>query len=87
MNGKQARVSRKAPDRPVVKVVQEDMWAFNVINAHVSTAQQELERALAARNSHMKLLELKYNAEFDATTGALLSKDGKAPEKVDSTKE
>lgn len=54
-----------------IVITQQELWAFNVLNNHVSNAEQELQRALAARGSFISLLETKYDAKFDAGSGEL----------------
>jgi len=64
----------------MIELKQEDIWAFNIINTSTKNAQDELNRILAARDSFIKMLEQKYNADFDAQTGQF---NKKKVEKVD----
>lgn len=50
-------------------LAQEEIWTFNILNASAVTAQAELQRVVAARNNYVKLMEGKYNTNFDAATG------------------
>ena len=50
-------------------ITQEELWALNVLTATTSNAQAELQRMIAARQAHVKLLEGKYNAIFNEQTG------------------
>jgi len=58
----------------MINITNAELWAFNVLNNTVNNAQAELQRAIASRNAYVKLLEDKYNAEFDPESGQLKSK-------------
>lgn len=49
----------------MIQLTQEEIWAFNVLNSSAQNAQAELQRAIAARDAYIKLLENKYEATFD----------------------
>jgi len=60
-------------------ITQEELWALNVLTAAATNAQAELQRLVAARQSHIKLLEDKYRATFNEQTGQFIPKPkGKA---------
>ena len=52
-----------------IMISQEELWAFNTLINSVRVDNEELQRAIAARDSYIKLLEEKYHATFDTTTG------------------
>ncbi len=54
-----------------IKITDGEMWAFNGLNALATNAQAELQRTLQARQAYVELLEAKYNAGFNPTTGEL----------------
>lgn len=58
----------------MIELTNSEIWAFNVLSSSVQNAQQELQRAIAARDAYIKLLENKYEAEFDMSTGQLKPK-------------
>jgi len=68
----------------MIKPAQEELWAFNIINAQVTNVQAELGRCVSARDSYIKLLETKYDAVFNADKGQLepKPKDSKTEEKL-----
>lgn len=53
----------------MIQLIQEEIWTFNILNVTAQNAQAELQRVVAARVSYIKLLESKYSATFDETTG------------------
>lgn len=55
----------------MIKLTQEEIWASNILNSQVNTAQAELRRTMAARDAFIGLLEVKYNAVFDYNTSTL----------------
>lgn len=59
----------------MIKLDDAEAWAFNVLNSTCNNNQAELNRALAARNAYIQLLESKYKAVFDAETGQLKPKE------------
>lgn len=55
----------------MIQLTQEEIWASTILNNTVLNTQAELQRAMAARDAYIKLLENKYNAVFDMETGQL----------------
>lgn len=55
----------------MIQITEAEGWAFNVLNGAAQNAQAELNRTIAARASFIQLLETKYNATFNSTTGQL----------------
>ena len=53
----------------MIQITQEELWGFNVLDGQVRNAMAEVKRLQAARDSYIKLLELKYNAVYDPKTG------------------
>ena len=53
----------------MVNLTQEEIWAFNIINTTVSNVQAELQRQASAQQAFIELLEIKYVAKFNPTTG------------------
>ena len=45
-------------------LTEEEKWAFNIIGTAIQSANEELKRVVAARESYIKLLEDKYSAVF-----------------------
>jgi len=62
----------------MINITNAELWAFNVLNNTVNGAQAELQRAIASRDAYVKLLENKYNAEFDPKSGQFKSKGKEA---------
>ena len=58
----------------MVKISQEEMWAFNILDGQVRSNMTEAQRAQDARDSYIKLLELKYNAVFNPKKGTFKEK-------------
>ena len=67
-------VKAKLPKR-AIKATQEEGWASNVLNSAVKSANEELRRAIAARDSYLALLEFKYDATFDRQSGEFMPKE------------
>lgn len=61
----------------MIQPTQEEIWAFNILNANTQKVQEELQRCIAAQQSYIKLLEKKYKAVFNPQTGTLESKKEK----------
>ena len=53
----------------MVQLKQEEIDAFNIIAQRAQQAQQALNASLAAQKAFIGLLELKYNAIYDAPSG------------------
>ena len=68
-------------DKTVVAMLQEELWALNVLTNSAQNAQNELQRTIAARQAYIKLLEDKYKATFDQTTGQFIEKAEQPKEK------
>lgn len=58
----------------MVKLTEQELWAFNLLNSSATNTQAELNRMVAARDAFVKLLEIKYDATFDPSTGRLETK-------------
>lgn len=58
-----------------------ELWALAELSNSVKLAQKELEMKMCAKDATVKLLEGKYNARFNPTTGEFLPKDGAKDEK------
>ncbi len=65
-----------------IKLTNEEVWLISSINTNVQSAQQELQRLMAARASLTQLLENKYNAVFNPKTGLLEPKPKEKSKKV-----
>lgn len=76
---KQKRREGKA-NQPIQPTEQE-IYAFNVLNGTCANAQAELNRTIEARQAYIELMETKYQATFDAATGAFLPSKEEEPEK------
>ena len=50
----------------------EEIYAFNVLNGTCANNQAELNRAVQGRDAYISLMETKYEAKFDPTTGTLI---------------
>lgn len=50
-------------------ISQEELWAFNLLNGNIQNIQAELNRVIAARQAFISLLEQKYQAKFNSSTG------------------
>ena len=64
-----------------IQISQEELWGFNVLDGQVRNTMAEVQRLQDARDSYIKLLELKYEAVFDSKTGTLEPKPKKSKEK------
>ncbi len=64
-----------------IQISQEELWGLNILNTQINNVQAELKRSMAARDSFVKLLEVKYDAVFNLKTGALEPKTEKPKEK------
>ena len=88
MSEKAAKAIRRAAKKAVkdarVQISQEEVWAGNSLNNAIQNAKMELTRCIAARDSFMALLEIKYQAKFDFNTGTLTAIE---KPKVDEPKE
>lgn len=62
-----------------IKITKEEAWASNSLNIAIKETQAELQRAVAARDAFIALLENKYNAVFNTTTGRLEPKPKEEP--------
>ena len=58
----------------MINITNEEQWALNVLNGTLNAAHQELQRAIAAKQAYIKLLESKYSAEYDPATDTLMPK-------------
>lgn len=65
----------------MVNITNAELWAFNVLNNTINNAQGELQRAIASRDAYIKLLEDKYNAEFDPKSGQFKPKEKEGKKK------
>lgn len=62
----------------MIQISQEELWAFNILDAQIANVESELRKDIAARDSYIKLLELKYDATLDPKSGSLIkNKKGK----------
>lgn len=59
----------------MIKITDEELLAFNILNNTVGATEQELQRQIVARAAYIKLLENKYDAVFDAASGQLRPKE------------
>ena len=59
----------------MVKLTQEEIWASNILKNQIESNKAELQRTLAAQDAFIKLLEQKYNATFNPTSGLLEPKE------------
>lgn len=59
----------------MITLKHEEVYAFNILEGSAKNTQAELQRVIAARDSYISLLELKYNATFDPKTGQLNPKE------------
>ena len=50
-------------------ITPEETWALQVLTNSVNAANAELQRQVAGRRATIELLEKKYNARFDDSTG------------------
>jgi len=55
----------------MIQLTQEEVWAFNILEVNAQNAKAELQRAVAARDSFIRLLEGKYDAVFNPNTGQM----------------
>ncbi|MBA7634579.1 hypothetical protein ES703_42168 [subsurface metagenome] len=62
-----------------IKITKEEAWASNSLNIAIKETQAELQRAVAARDAFMALLENKYNAKFNPATSRLEPKPKEEP--------
>ena len=62
-----------------IKITKEEAWASNSLNIAIKETQAELQRAVAARDAFMALLENKYNAKLNLATGRLEPKPKEEP--------
>lgn len=58
-----------------IEITQGEMWGFNGLNTLINNSKAEMQAALGARQAYVELLETKYNAVFDPTTGKLKPKE------------
>lgn len=70
----------------MIKITQEELYAWNELNNAIQLGQEELQRRVAARDAYLALLEGKYNAKFDPQSGKLIPKDGHKDEQISKTK-
>lgn len=54
-----------------IKITQEEVWGFNILDGQVRSNMIETQRSQAARDAFIKLLERKYKAIFNQETGTL----------------
>ena len=54
-----------------IRITKEEAWASNTLNREIQDLKDALQRAAAARDAFMALLEAKYNARFNPDTGRL----------------
>lgn len=67
----------------MIPMTNAELWAFNVLNNTINSAQDELQRAIASRDAYVKLIEAKYNAKFNLEAGEFMPKeDDKLKEKA-----
>lgn len=59
----------------MVNITNAEQWALNVLGNAINLAQDELQRALAAKEAYIKLLESKYDAEFGPESGEFKPKE------------
>jgi len=64
-------------EEKTINIIQEEAWAFNIIQSNLTNAQAEMQRLIAARDAFIKLLETKYDLKFDPIRGELVSKEKK----------
>jgi len=66
-----------------IKLTEGEVIALNTMGENIQNAQAVLGRLNVAQQAQIKLLEIKYNAEFNPTTGKL---EPKREEKVEEKK-
>lgn len=54
-----------------IKITKEEAWASNTLNREIKELKEAIQRAVAARDAYMALLETKYNAKVNQNTGRL----------------
>ena len=54
-----------------INITQDEVHAFNILEANAKYLNDEFQKTIAARDSYIKLLEYKYKATFDSSTGKL----------------
>ena len=59
----------------MIRLTQEELWAFNILNGTVANQQAEVNRSIAARQAFIGALEIKYNATFDPASGQFKPKE------------
>lgn len=55
-------------------ITQEESWALSILTTTAINAQAELQRVISARDAYIKLLEKKYKAIFNPTSGEFKEK-------------
>lgn len=53
----------------MIKITDAEQWAFNTLENSLRTITEGVSRAIEGHKAYIKLLEDKYHAEFDPTTG------------------
>lgn len=59
----------------MIELAEAELWAFDTLNTSVLNVQRDLQKAIAARDAYLKLLESKYDAVFNPDSGALEPKE------------
>jgi len=54
-----------------IDLTKEEVATVNILNGHIQSVQNELQKSIAAQADYIKLLELKYNARLDPESGSL----------------
>lgn len=62
-----------------IKITKEEAWASNTLNREIIELKEAIQRAVAARDAYMALLETKYDAKVNQNTGRLEPKPKEEP--------
>lgn len=66
----------------IVTLTDAELWAFNLLNSSAANAKAEFNRVVSARDAYIQLLESKYIATFNPTTGQLEPKEAPAKDDI-----
>ena len=58
----------------MINLTNAEQWTLNILDNTINSDQKELQRAIASKAAYIKLLESKYDAEYDAEKGQFKSK-------------
>ncbi len=62
-----------------IKITKEEAWASNTLNREIMELKEAIQRAVAAREPYMALLDTPYNAGVPQNTGRLEPKPKEEP--------